>query len=120
MKSPESSRSSQLGEAFSRASGVAEVVVRWFTHSELRVNGLVGDIVGNVLDLGIVFTVGRRHDGRSRLSGGRGREVAVGGGSRSNCSKRSGTGAGGERGSKADASQLLGGRPKAPIDSRHG
>jgi hypothetical protein len=41
------------------------------THSKLRVNGLVGDIVGNVLDLRIVFTLSGRHVGSSRASSSR-------------------------------------------------
>jgi hypothetical protein len=39
--------------------------------SKLRVNGLVGDIVGNILNLGVVFAGLRRHDGRTRKSGSR-------------------------------------------------
>jgi hypothetical protein len=39
--------------------------------SKLRVNGLIGDIVGNVLDLRIVFTRCGRHVGSSREFGSR-------------------------------------------------
>lgn len=38
------------------------------THSKLRVNGLVGDIVGNILDLRIVFTLGSHVGRRTRVS----------------------------------------------------
>lgn len=39
------------------------------THGKLRVNLLVGDIVGNVLDLRIVFTGSGGHVGSSGGSG---------------------------------------------------
>lgn len=38
------------------------------THGKLRINGLVGDIVGNVLDLRIVLAGLGGHGGRTRQS----------------------------------------------------
>src|SRR4051812_28942931 len=47
------------------------------THSKVRVNGLVCDIVGDILDLGIVLARLRSHDGRTRKSSYRGGKVAA-------------------------------------------
>lgn len=92
------------------------------TYSKVRVNWLVGDVVGNVLDLGVVG-VGRGHVGSSRQLSNRGGKVVAGG--RNGAGDASSTDGGRAAGGGGDEargleSELLGGGSQAAVDSRHG
>lgn len=96
------------------------------THSKLRVDGRVGHVVGNVLDLRIVLAGTGSHDGRSGGSGGRRREagVAAAGGRRSKgccpgTGQRSGGGGCCAQAASGLVADLLGSCSQTTIDGRH-
>lgn len=93
------------------------------TYSKLRVNGLVGDKVGNVLDLGVVFSGTGSHVGRAGQSSSRSGKGVAGGRKRAGDAKGADGGRADGSGARQNASrletQLLGGGTQATVDSGH-
>lgn len=91
------------------------------TYSKLRVNGLVGDVVGNVLDLRIVLARSRSHGRSAGESGDGGREVTGGGDGAGDASSTDGGRAESEVCSEAGrlGAKLLGRGSQAAGDGRH-
>lgn len=93
--------------------------IRDSTHGELRVNGLVVHIVGDVLDLRVVHRValhGRRDAGHGPRSG---REAGGGGGDGPPGEVGRGSETGGQRGASSRESDPAGNRPQAAVHGRH-